>query len=251
MSSLFSTLESAIVLAATALASAPYDPTIAKRMVAYSDAAYCGDVDHGGVDPITNWTCPPCTLLSADFSLSSLLSNTTRQTFGFTAMDTPAHTSARNATQRSAAQRSAEHATHVRAQVCWRRQCARRTGAFVPRVCPPNQRSCGRVDGHVDTCVIWHVRRYVMDVHGRARGRVHGRMYGHVHGHVHERVHGHVHGHVYGIVHGHVDKHVYRHGCGHLCGHVYRHVRRSVLPINFVDDDDTRQQRWWEWAAVD
>ena len=53
---------------AAALGAAPagYDPHVAQRLIAYADAAYCGDKAHGGTDTgHGNATTCSCATLSA------------------------------------------------------------------------------------------------------------------------------------------------------------------------------------------
>ena len=71
---------------AQAAAMASYDPGVAQRLIAYADAAYCGDKSHGGTDTYTRWDCPPCSLVP-DFTLDAVLASPLHQTFALAGVD--------------------------------------------------------------------------------------------------------------------------------------------------------------------
>ena len=74
------------VMAALGAAPSGYDPHVAQRLIAYADAAYCGDKAHGGTDTYTKWDCPPCSLVP-DFSLDAVLASPLHQTFALAGVD--------------------------------------------------------------------------------------------------------------------------------------------------------------------
>ena len=78
-----------LLLLATVAQLPDFSLDLARRLILYSDAAYCGDRHHGGLSPIQNWTCAPCqSLLDVQFDTYAIMTNVTEQTLAFVGIET-------------------------------------------------------------------------------------------------------------------------------------------------------------------
>ena len=63
-----------------------FDPTVAERLILLSDAAYCGDDQHGNTTSLLSFECPPCKAAAAAGGVVrsiATVQNATRQTMSF------------------------------------------------------------------------------------------------------------------------------------------------------------------------